>query len=56
MAHKQIRRPPQATARAALLAVAQLGGHINNNGEPSWIVLGRGFQKLLDLEEGAMLS
>jgi hypothetical protein len=32
----------------------QLGGHIKNNGEPGWIVLGRGFQKLLDLEEGAL--
>jgi hypothetical protein len=52
--HKQIRLPPRATARAALLAIAQLGGHIKNNGEPGWIVLGRGFQKLLDLEEGAL--
>jgi hypothetical protein len=52
--HKNFRLPPRATARAALLAIAQLGGHIKNNGEPGWIVLGRGFQKLLDLEEGAL--
>jgi hypothetical protein len=52
--HKQIRLPARASARAALLAIAQLGGHIKNNGEPGWIVLGRGYQKLLDLEEGAL--
>ena len=52
--HKQTRLPPNAPARAALLAIAQLGGHIKNNGEPGWIVLGRGYQKLLDLEEGAL--
>jgi hypothetical protein len=38
--------------REALLAVAALGGHIKNNGEPGWIVLGRGFETLLTLEQG----
>jgi len=52
--HKTARLPPNATARAAFLAIAQLGGHIKNNGEPGWLVLGRGYQKLLDLEEGAL--
>jgi hypothetical protein len=52
--HKHTRLAPNATARAVMLAVARLGGHIKNNGEPGWIVLGRGFQKLLDLEEGAL--
>lgn len=52
--HKDIRLPAGASARAACLAIARLGGHIKNNGEPGWIVLGRGYQKLLDLEEGAL--
>jgi hypothetical protein len=44
--------PPHPTVRDAMLAVARLGGHIKNNGEPGWAVLGRGFQKLLAREEG----
>jgi hypothetical protein len=54
--HRAIRLAPHATARSALKAIAQLGGHISNNGDPGWIVLGRGFQKLLDLEEGARVA
>ena len=53
--HRDIRLPPSASARLAMLAIAQLGGHIKNNGEPGWIVLGRGYQKLLDLEEGVLM-
>ena len=41
------------TIREAMFAVAQLGGHIKNNGDPGWIVLGRGYEELLILEEGA---
>jgi len=44
--------PPNPTIREAMLAVAGLGGHIKNNGDPGWIVLGRGFEHLLILEEG----
>ena len=44
--------PPKPTVRQALLAIAGLGGHIKNNGEPGWIVLGRGLQHLLALEQG----
>ena len=44
--------PPMPTVRQALLAIAGLGGHIKNNGEPGWLVLGRGFQYLLILEKG----
>jgi hypothetical protein len=44
--------PAAPTVRDALLAVAALGGHLKNNGEPGWIVLGRGFQDLLRLELG----
>ena len=35
------------TVREGLMAVAALGGHIRNNGQPGWLVLGRGFEKLL---------
>jgi hypothetical protein len=44
--------PKNLTARDAMLAVARLGGHIKNNGEPGWLVIGRGFEKLLALEQG----
>ena len=50
-------RLPQApTVRDAMLGVAALGGHIRNNGEPGWIVLGRGFDDLLLLELGYLLA
>jgi hypothetical protein len=42
----------QTTVRAALLAVAALGGHLKHNGEPGWIILTRGMAKLLTLERG----
>jgi len=38
--------------RDALLAAARLGGHLRQNGEPGWIVLTRGMQKLLCMEAG----
>lgn len=44
--------PKRPTVRDALLAVAALGGHIKNNGEPGWQVLGRGYRDLLILEMG----
>jgi IS4 transposase len=44
--------PKRATARDALLAVAALGGHLKNNGDPGWLVLGRGMHDLLLLELG----
>jgi IS4 transposase len=40
------------TIEKAMWAVAAMGGHIKNNGHPGWQVLGRGYQKLLLLEEG----
>jgi hypothetical protein len=46
------RLPKRPTVRDAMLAVARLGGHIKNNGEPGWQVLGRGYRKLLAREEG----
>ena len=44
--------PKMPTARETLLAVAALGGHIKNNGDPGWLVLGRGMHDLLLLEMG----
>jgi Transposase DNA-binding/Transposase DDE domain len=41
-----------ATAKEAALAVARLGGHLKRNGDPGWITLGRGFERLLFLEAG----
>jgi hypothetical protein len=48
--------PPRATVRDAMLGVAGLGGHIKNNGDPGWIVLGRGMDKLLTVELGYVLA
>jgi hypothetical protein len=53
--HPKLRLPKGATVQKAMLAIAQLGGHIKNNGDPGWIVLSRGYEKLLLLEEGARL-
>lgn len=44
--------PRRPSARDAMLAVAALGGHIKNNGDPGWLVLGRGLHDLLLLELG----
>lgn len=48
----RIELPPSPTAQHALAAVAQLGGHIKNNGPPGWQVLGRGYESLLLIELG----
>jgi len=42
---------PFPTMRTALFAVASLGGH-HDKWEPGWLVLGRGFERLLLLEVG----
>jgi hypothetical protein len=52
---RRFSRPPlpeDPTGREVLLAVAALGGHIKNNGEPGWLVLGRGLERLLAYEVG----
>jgi Transposase DNA-binding/Transposase DDE domain len=51
------RNLPQApTVRVALLAVAGLGGHFKNNGDPGWQTLSKGWARLLALEEGYALA
>jgi len=42
----------RCTLRDALRTVARLGGHLRQNGDPGWMVLGRGMQKLLWMEAG----
>jgi hypothetical protein len=44
--------PRRPSARDAMLAVAGLGGHLKSNGDPGWLVLGRGMHDLLLLELG----
>jgi hypothetical protein len=48
--------PAKLTAQETMLAVAKLGGHITNNGDPGWLVLGRGLDRLLDIELGLSLN
>jgi Transposase DNA-binding len=54
-AHPKLKMGAGPSVSEAMLAIAQLGGHIRNNGPPGWLVLGRGFEKLLLLEQGAIL-
>ena len=44
--------PKHPTVQEAMLAVAGLGGHLPRNGDPGWLVLGRGMHDLLLLELG----
>jgi hypothetical protein len=44
------------TVRDLMLGVAALGGHIKNNGDPGWLVLGRGFRRFAEAEEVWNLS
>jgi hypothetical protein len=48
--------PITPTVRQAMLAVAEMGGHVKNNGEPGWLVLHRGLSKLQPLAEGVELG
>jgi hypothetical protein len=44
--------PAMPTARQCFDAVALLGGHHKSNGDPGWLVLGRGMEYLIALECG----
>jgi len=44
--------PAHPTVQEAMLAIAGLGGHLPSNGDPGWLVLGRGMHDLLLLELG----
>ncbi len=54
--HLRSELPPHPTARAALLAIAALGGHQRSNGEPGWLVLQRGLGRLRAAEVGWLLA
>jgi len=43
--------PDNPTVRDTMLGIADLDGHIKNNGDPGWQVLGRGFRRFLEAEE-----
>lgn len=51
----EIELPRALSIADALVAVAALGGHLQRNGPPGWITLARGYDRLLTLEEGALL-
>jgi hypothetical protein len=38
--------PKAPTARDAALAIAALGGHLKRNGDPGWLTLARGYERL----------
>jgi hypothetical protein len=44
------------TVREIYLAIAALGGHIKYSGDPGWLTLARGFEKLQTLTEGWMAA
>lgn len=46
------RLPDDLNVLDAMWAVAKLGGHLKSNGDPGWLVLGRGMHDLLVLERG----
>jgi len=47
---KSRRVPKNPTVREALLGIAGLGGHIRSNGEPGWLVIYRGLERLVEHE------
>lgn len=51
-AFTRIKLSSRPSAREAMLAIAALGGHLKHNGEPGWITLGRGYERLRTLAEG----
>ena len=53
---KKQEAPDMMSAGHALRAIAELGGHIRNNGPPGWLVLRKGFERLLSVEQGWMLA
>ena len=44
--------PSKSNCRQVMLAVARVGGHLKSNGEPGWLVLGRGMERLLEFAAG----
>ena len=42
----------EPTVREVTGAIAKLGGHLKSNGRPGWLVLGRGYQELRQMQVG----
>lgn len=38
--------PKRLTVKAAMMSIAKLGGHLKSNGNPGWLVLARGMERL----------
>jgi IS4 transposase len=53
---KRHRFPKNPTVRDAMLALAAVGGHLTQNGDPGWLVLGRGYETLAAAEVGWRLA
>jgi Transposase DDE domain len=47
-----LKKDPLASVTHALLHIAALGGHIKNNGAPGWLVITRGYERLVLLQAG----
>lgn len=48
--------PENPTLVEAMLAIARKGGHLQNNGPPGWLTLGRGYLRLLDRVDGYLIA
>lgn len=48
----RFRLPANPTARDILYGIASIGGHLPRNGEPGWLVIGRGYEDFLLAEQG----
>lgn len=46
--HPKAKLPAKPTISQAVWAIAALGGHFASNGEPGWLVLSRGWQRVAD--------
>jgi hypothetical protein len=55
-AQEKKRLPDALSARDALLAIARLGGHLKNNGDPGWLTIGRGMHDVLLVELGILAA
>jgi hypothetical protein len=56
LAKRNYALPAHPNMRDAMLAVAALGGHIKSNGDPGWLVLGRGFTRFVEAEQVWLLA
>ena len=55
---KKSRRPlsKAPTVDETLTAIAGIGGHLKRNGAPGWLTIARGYEKLLNIEEGVRIA